>query len=107
MIAPTSNLTYEGKPLSVLENLIEKRQKLLGETVKESVIATAITVVKSLRAATKIAPKKAPEGSYLITDTGYVGSWERKAGKLHRVARMSSNPKSPKVANIYPVNLAG
>ena len=48
MIAPTSNLTYEGKPLSVLENLIEKRQKLLGETVKESVVATAITVVKSL-----------------------------------------------------------
>ena len=53
MVAPTISMTYEGKPMSVLNNLIEKRQKYLGETVRDSVIATAILCVKSLRARTK------------------------------------------------------
>lgn len=107
MISPTAKFDYEGKPLSVLENLIEKRKKLLGETTKDAVVATAITVLKSLRADTRVAPANAPDTSYDITDTGYVGGWERVGGKFHRVARMSNNPKAPKVQNIYPVNLAG
>ena len=53
MIAPPVTMTYEGKPMSVLHDLIEKRQKYLGETVRDSVIATAILCVKSLRARTK------------------------------------------------------
>ena len=34
MIEATSTMTYEGKPIEVLENLIEKRKELLGETTK-------------------------------------------------------------------------
>ena len=107
MIEATSTMTYEGKPIEVLENLIEKRKELLGETTKQAVVATAITVVKSLRADTKIAPKVASKESFIITDTGYVGGWERFGGKFHRVVRASNAHYAPKIANIYPVNLAG
>ena len=100
-------VTYEGKPLSVLNELVEKRKKILGETTKQAVTATAIAVVKSLRAGTKTAPKKPPETSYTIEDTGYVGGWERVGGKYHRVPRVSLSPRAPKVAGIFPVNLAG
>lgn len=107
MIEPTATLTYEGKPIEVLEKLIEKRKELLGETTKDAVTATAITVLKSLRADTKIAPKKARPESFKITDTGLVGGWERVGGKFHRVVRTSATRGAPKVAGIYPVNNAG
>lgn len=107
MISPDSNLTYEGKPIEVLEQLIEERKALLGETYKDAVTATAITVLKSLRADTKIAKKKAPKSSYIITDTGWYGGWECVGGKFHRVARTSLDRHAPKVPGIFPVNNAG
>ena len=107
MIEVNATLTYENKPIDVLENLIEKRKQLLGETTKDAVVATAITVLKSARADTKEAPKKARDTSFKITDTGWFGGWERVDRKFHRVVRASNNYRAPKIANIYPVNLAG
>lgn len=107
MIEPNTTMTYEGQPLEVLESLIEKRKELLGETVKDAVTATAITVLKSLRADTKIAPKKAKPESFKITDTGYVGGWERVGGKFHRVVRATNARHAPKIQGIFPVNNAG
>lgn len=107
MVQQKGTWTYEGQPMKVLEGLIEKRKELLGETTKDAVTATAITVLKSLRADTKIAPKKARPDSYKISDTGYVGGWERVGGKFHRVVRTSDKRGAPKVAGIFPVNNAG
>ena len=53
MMEPTLNLTYEGGPISKLNELIEKRQKWLGETYKDAIVATAITALTSIRAATR------------------------------------------------------
>lgn len=106
MISPSLNATFDGKPLAVLSELIAKRGEILGETVSHAVKATAITVLKSLRADTRIAPKKASQKSFMVSDTGFVGGWERKGGKIHRVVRTSNARNAAKV-NIHPVNLAG
>lgn len=52
-MAATYNATYNGQPLSVLAELIAKRRELMHETAKDAVVATGITVLKSLRALTK------------------------------------------------------
>lgn len=101
------SMTFEDKPIDVLYELISKRQAVLGETYRQAVTATAITVLKSLRADTKVAKKTAPKSSYTITDTGWVGGWERKGGKIIRVPRVSSARNAHKVPNVFPVNLAG
>ena len=106
MISPSMTATFDGKPLSVLSELIAKRGEILGETVSHAVKATAITVLKSLRADTRIAPRKASQKSFHISDTGFVGSWERKGGKIRRVVRTSNARNAAKVS-IHPVNLAG
>ena len=48
----------DGKTLKQFEELIEKRRKLLHETTEQSVIACSIQVLKSIRAATKVAKTK-------------------------------------------------
>jgi hypothetical protein len=53
MVVPVVDMTYNGKPVEVLMQLIDKRRKILGELGRDAVIATAITVLKSLRAQTK------------------------------------------------------
>ena len=53
MITPTLNMTYGGKPMSVLNQLIERRQEWLHEGYRDAVIATAITALQSIRAATR------------------------------------------------------
>lgn len=107
MVQSSVKIDYEGKPLSVITNLINKRVEFLNESIKDAVTATTILILKSLRADTKIAPKKTKPASYKITDTGYVGGWERVGGKFHRVVRTSSARLAPKVPNIFPVNNAG
>ena len=99
MVAPTISMTYEGKPMSVLNDLIEKRQKYLGETVRDSVIATAILCVKSLRADTKSGKKQAKNSDVEVTDTGWSAGWIREGGKYRRYVR--GRP------DIHPVNNAG
>lgn len=52
MVSPSFKATYNDKPLQVLNQLVEKRKKWLNATAKDSVIATAITAIRSIRAAT-------------------------------------------------------
>lgn len=107
MVDVGCTMTFEDEPIDVLYDLISKRQALLGESYKQAVTATTIQVLKSIRADTKIAKKQAPKSSYTITDTGWFGGWERKGKKFVRVPRQANSPKSSKVPNIHPVNLAG
>lgn len=79
-------VTYaDGKPLSVLADLIRRRQRELGESVKDSVVATAITCMKSLRAATRTA--KAGHVKVKAVSSGGVG-WKSAGGERHRVVRL-------------------
>lgn len=45
--------TYKGKPLQTLNDLVQKRMTLLGNTYKDAVIATAIDALRSIRAVTE------------------------------------------------------
>lgn len=45
----------DNSPLSVLEELIAVRMKLLKQTASQALNATAVQLIKSLRAATKVA----------------------------------------------------
>ena len=59
MVNVTMSGTYEGRPLEVLGKLIEERKRILGESAADAVAATAIDVLGSLKALTKVSPKKA------------------------------------------------
>ena len=107
MVAPVVNLSYRGKPIDELTRLIEKRRQLLRESWRDAVVATAITVLKSLRADTCTAKPTAQKGDFTVTDTGWVGSWKREGGKIHRVPRFSAAKGSARVPGIFPVNHAG
>ena len=53
MITPVLNMTYGSRPIKVLNQLIEKRHQLLKQSLRNAVVATAITALKSIRAQTK------------------------------------------------------
>lgn len=101
-------VTYgDGKPLEALRALLQKRREILGESSEDAVVATAITVIKSLRADTKVAPKSARPASFEIKDTGWWGGWENLHGKYHRVVRASPARGAKKIHGVWPVNNAG
>ena len=104
MITPVLKMTYGSRPIEVLNQLIEKRKEILKESTRDAVVATAITVLKSLRADTKTAPGEAPEAAVRVEDTGLTASWERK-GTTHRVVR--TGPRGSVRRDLFPVNLAG
>lgn len=43
----------DGRPVQELARLIERRGRILGESAKDAVVATAIDVLKSVRTATR------------------------------------------------------
>jgi len=54
MLAVKMNVDWGGRPLSELQRLMRKRTQQLKETPRDAVIATAITVLRSLRADTRV-----------------------------------------------------
>lgn len=104
MLAVDAKADWNGRPLAELERLLALRRKAFGEDAKDATVATAIDVVKSLRALTRKAPAKANANAYRIEAMPYVASWERSGRTFHRVARVGgTGAKAP----IRPVNLAG
>ena len=74
MIAPSVSMSYQGRPISVLQQLIAERQKVLGESVKDAVVATAIDALVSIRAATANAAKR-KKFKTVVEDTGWYGGF--------------------------------
>lgn len=95
---------WRGRPMEELTKLIQKRVHTLREDARDAVVATAIDVVRSLRALTRKAPKKANDKSFTVEKTPYVASWVRVGKSFRRVARVSGTGSR---APIYPVNHAG
>ena len=76
MISPSVSMSYQGRPISVLQQLIAERQKVLGESVKDAVVATAIDALVSIRAATASAAKR-KKFKTVVEDTGWYGGFSR------------------------------
>ena len=88
MLAVDLSVDWGGRPLSELQRLLERRQQLLKETPRDACIATAIDVLKSLRALTnkaKATPK--PGVNYSIVDTGWVGGWTSPGSDARKISR--------------------
>ena len=58
MITPTITMKYKGGPMEKLGELIGARERWLHESYRDATIATAITSLQSIRAATKRFPPK-------------------------------------------------
>lgn len=87
MVGVTCNATFDGKPLAVLSDLLKERQRILGESAKDAVVATGIDVLVSLRALTKTAKKRIPKADVRFgeSEPKYItGTKGRGAGKLYR-----------------------
>lgn len=99
--------TYNGRPLEVLSSLIKKREQYLKDTTRDAVIATAINVLGSIRARTKVAdPNKADFGSAVHPAPGVVAGWKREKGtKVNRRVVRTIGGHEMQGARI--VNLAG
>lgn len=54
MLKVDMSVDWGGRPLSELQKLMEKRQRQLRETPRNACVATAITVLRSLRPLTKV-----------------------------------------------------
>lgn len=54
MLKVDMSVDWGGRPLSELQRLLEKRARQLRETPRDACIATAITVLRSLRPLTKV-----------------------------------------------------
>jgi hypothetical protein len=83
-------MTANGHDVSVLHSIIEARRKELGETTKQAATATAIQVVKSIRANTRIADPDAMDVKVRKSDS-YVVSWRKVGGKNERCIRLGSH----------------
>lgn len=82
--------TGSGKTLEQLAAAIEQRAKHLEETTSEAVIATAINILSSLRARTKVASVKRICGVEVFKSS-YVVGWFRQGGKNRRCIRACQN----------------
>jgi hypothetical protein len=87
---------WQGKPLSALQDMIKKRQSIMGESAKDAVVATAENVLVSLRAETRLAsPPKIRSVKVKVEDTGYYASYSY--SERRRVVRTGTSPHASKV----------
>lgn len=105
----TIDATYGGKPLEVLADLVAKREKYLKhETTENAMRATAINILSSIKARTKVAdPKKAGEfGVGVMPAPGVVAGFKGISGttKAKRVVREIGGHE---MSGSKIVNLAG
>ena len=54
MLKLNLNVDWGGKPLSELQRLMALRTKQLGESARDATVASAITVLRSLKPLTKV-----------------------------------------------------
>ena len=87
MIDISINGTYEGKPLAVLGDLIAARQRLLGESTQDAVVATGIDALNSLRRLTRTAygKKRADVDIRRVADVEF--SFTRSGGSVRPCLR--------------------
>lgn len=92
----TITADVDGRPLAELSRLIVARSQWLGESARDSVRATAVTFLQSLRALTKMA-KRNGEKIELVPSNILVPSFRRWGGKSRPCLRVGKggNTYSP------------
>jgi hypothetical protein len=81
-------LTDRGEPALALTKVINQRITELGESQRNAVVATAITILKSLRALTKVAKLGSFKGQWGKVTGQYVASFERRGDKCWPCIRL-------------------
>ena len=81
--------TPDGKPAEVLAKVIEARRRELGETARQSCVAMASVILRSLRAQTKVAKENKMDLTVSLADDRYYPSFKRDKGskKARRILR--------------------
>lgn len=76
------DITYAGdKPIAELERLIDVRMRRLGETAKDATVATAIDVLRSLRALTRKAKESRKPKATIEERSQYIPSMQSQGGR--------------------------
>lgn len=88
MVSITADV--DGRPLAELSRLITARSRWLGESARDSVLATALTFLQSLRALTRMA-KRNGEKIELVPSNILVPSFRRWGGKSRPCLRVGKN----------------
>ena len=105
MVAVNISANYEGRPLQVLGNLIKERQRILGESAEDALVATGIDALVSLRALTRAAPQSVPKGDVAFShdEPKYVtypkGSYRRMIVRRWRDGKHVTKIKWQRVRN--------
>lgn len=86
----TISADVDGRPLAELSRLIVARSRWLGESARDSVRATAVTFLQSLRALTRMA-KRNGEKIELVQSNMLVPSFRRRGGKSRPGLRVGKN----------------
>ena len=94
MIQPSISATYDGKPLEVLNHLIDLRVREMRQMCRDSLVGTAITCLKSIRAMTRKANSSTRSKSEIV-DTGLYGGFSRTLWR--RCFRQGVSKWSPRV----------
>ena len=92
--------TYEGKPLSVLNELIEKRSRILKESVRDAVAAVGINALTSIRASTLDARKK-KKFDIKVEDTGWYAGYSKSLNSM--CVRSGVSPYSKRIDGLKKV----
>lgn len=108
-----TNITIEassvnGKPLEEIQRLIALRQRALRETTGQAVIATAINILTSVRASTKVVdPQKASGFVTVAVSPFYDAGFKGVKGKQNGVRCLRAKGGGAHADGVKFVNLAG
>lgn len=83
-------MRVNGMEANVLQRVIEARRRELGETTRDAAVATAITVLKSIRANTKIVDPNRMDVT-VKQSPNYVVGWKKVGGRRMRCVRIGSD----------------
>jgi len=98
-------MTANGRDVSVLKAVIEARRRELGETTRQAATATAIQVLRSIRANTRIADPDAMNVK-VTKSSGYTVGWKKEGGFSKRCIRLGSKT-GPYVSQKSMIDLCG
>lgn len=99
--------TSRGEPYTALDKVIRLRREKLHETAEDAVVATMITVLRSIRAATMVAKPMRFKAQFGTTSNWFAG-WATIGGKRRQVVRLG-DPHGPRLtgANVVPLLAPG
>lgn len=104
-VSVTYEMSANGRDVGYLQNAIDARRRELGETTAQAATATAIQVLKSIRANTKVANPR--DMDLTVREAkGFVVGWKTKGKRRSRCVRIG-NVRGPEVSSGSVRDIAG